>query len=229
MLFGYRMPEEQIEYSLNTITIDSSECISELCMICRYNGTDKSAYTLNINGHRHPYSVPYSLLFETMRNKPIKFLEVGVYKGASLYAWREYFQHARLYGFDNDKSALECIHPLINITLELVDVSIDTELESALKKNTSDGELFDVILDDASHSPDHQKLLIPIALKYLKQGGLLIIEDMYRDLNQNTYYDVIKSIIAQNLITFYTFIICDHKHRCSGHLNNDKLLVMVRS
>lgn len=229
MLFGYRMPEEQIEYVLNTITIDSSECISDLCMICRYNGTDKSAFTLNINGHRHPYSVPYSLLFETMRNKPIKFLEVGVYKGASLYAWHEYFKNARLYGFDNDKSALECIHPLKDLTLDLVDVSIDTELESALKKNTSDGELFDVILDDASHSPDHQKLLIPIAIKYLKQGGLLIIEDLYRDLDQNTYYDVIKSIIDQKLISFYTFIICDHKQRYSGQRNNDKLLVMVRS
>jgi hypothetical protein len=72
-------------------------------------------------------------------------------------------------------------------------------------------------------------LLIPIAIKYLKQGGLLIIEDIYRDLDQNTYYDVIKSIIDQKLITFYTFIICDHKQRYSGQRNNDKLLVMVRS
>ena len=229
MLFGHRMPEEQVEYVMNSITVDSSDCISELCMFCRYNGTDKSAFTLFTNGHCHPYSVPYSLLFETMRNKPIKFLEVGVYKGGSLNAWRNYFKNARLYGFDNNKSAMECIQPLPDLTLDLVDVSINTELESALKKHTQDGELFDVILDDASHSPDHHKLLIPIALNYLKQGGLLIIEDIYRDLDQNTYYDVVKTAIDNKLISFYTFIICDHKYRYSGDLNNDKLLVMVRS
>jgi len=229
MLFGHRMPEEHVEYVMNSITVDSSECISDLCMICRYNGTDKTPYGLYEGVHRHPYTAPYSLLFETMRNKPIKFLEVGVYKGASLNAWREYFQNARLYGFDNDKPAMDCIKPLTDLTLDLVDASIDTELELALKKHTCDGELFDVILDDASHSPDHHKLLIPIALKYLKQGGILIIEDIYRTMDQNTYYDVIKTVIDKKLITFYTFIICDHKERYSEPHNNDKLLVMVRS
>ena len=97
-----------------------------------------------------------------------------------------------------------------------------------MTKYTADGELFDVILDDASHSPDDHKLLIPIALKYLKQGGILIIEDIYRDPDQNTYLDVIKSVIKQNLVSFYSFIVCDHVKRYIGHLNNDKLLVMVR-
>lgn len=222
------MSEEHIEYVMNSITVDSSECVSELCLICRNSGTDKTPYVLYEEGHRHPYTAPYSLLFETMRHKPIKFLEIGVYKGASLYAWRSYFEKARLYGFDVDKESMAEIMTMPDVTLDVVDASIESELEAGLTKHTADGELFDVILDDASHSPDHHKLLIPIALKYLKQGGILIIEDIYRDPDQNTYLDVIKSMIKQNLISFYSFIICDHEKRYSGHLNNDKLLVMVR-
>jgi predicted O-methyltransferase YrrM len=229
MLFGHRMPEEQVEYTLNSITIDSTKCISELCLLCRNSGTDKSVYTIYEGGHNHPYSVPYSLLFETMRNKQIKFLEIGVYRGSSLYAWRNYFSNARLYGFDIDKDAMSTIITLPDTTLDIVDASIESNLIAGLDRHTTDGELFDVILDDASHSPDHHKLLIPIALKYLKQGGILIIEDVYRDLDQNMYLDVIKSAIDQKLISFYTFIICNHELRYSGEHNNDKLLVMVRS
>lgn len=223
------MSEEHIEYVMNSITVDSSECVSELCLICRNSGTDKTPYVLYEEGHRHPYTAPYSLLFETMRHKPIKFLEIGVYKGASLYAWRSYFEKARLYGFDVDKESMAEIMTMPDVTLDVVDAGTGSDLEAGLTKHTADGELFDVILDDASHSPDHHKLLIPIALKYLKQGGILIIEDIYRDPDQNTYLDVIKSMIKQNLISFYSFIICDHEKRYSGHLNNDKLLVMVRS
>ena len=223
------MSEEHIEYVMNSITVDSSECVSELCLICRNSGTDKTPYVLYEEGHRHPYTAPYSLLFETMRHKPIKFLEIGVYKGASLYAWRRYFEKARIYGFDIDKESMAEIMTMPDVTLDVVDTGTGSDLEAGLTKHTADGELFDVILDDASHSPDHHKLLIPIALKYLKQGGILIIEDIYRDPDQNTYLDVIKSMIKQNLISFYSFIICDHEKRYSGHLNNDKLLVMVRS
>jgi hypothetical protein len=163
-----------------------------------------------------------------MRHKPIKFLEIGDYKGASLYAWRSYFKKARIYGFDVDKESMAEIMTMPDVTLDVLDASIESELEAGLTKHTTDGELFDVILDDASHSPDHHKLLIPIALKYLKQGGILIIEDIYRDPDQNTYLDVIKSAIKENLISFYSFIVCDHEQRYSGHLNNDKLLVIVR-
>jgi len=223
------MSEEDIEYVMNSITIDSSECMSELCLICHSSGSDKTPYGLYEEGHCHPYTAPYSLLLETMRHKPIKFLEIGVYKGASLYAWRRYFEKARIYGFDIDKESMTEIIPMPNVTLDVVNASIESELEAGLTKHTADGELFDVILDDASHSPDDHKLLIPIALKYLKQGGVLIIEDIYRDLDQNTYLDVIKYVIKQQLISFYSFIVCDHVKRYSGHLNNDKLLVMVRS
>jgi SAM-dependent methyltransferase len=223
------MSEQDIRHMLNSITIDSTDCMSELCMMCRNSGTDKAVYTIYPDGHRHPYSIPYSLLFETMRNKPIKFLEIGVYTGASIYAWRSYFKKARLYGFDIDKEAIAKIVPQANTIIDIVDAGKEETLSEGLKKHTADGELFDIIMDDASHSADDHKLLIPIALNYLKQGGILVIEDIYRDIDQNTYMDVIKDVIGKNLITFYTFIVCDHIARYSGHLNNDKLLLMVRS
>ena len=55
---------------LNSIIIDSTKCVSELCLLCAKAGTDKSPY--GQGGHRHPYTTPYSLFLEPLKNKPIK-------------------------------------------------------------------------------------------------------------------------------------------------------------
>lgn len=212
---------------MNSITIDSTGCKSDLCKICAQTGTDKSPYTLQ--GHRHPYSTPYSLFLEPLRHKPIKFGEIGVAFGASIAAWRRFFSQARIYGYDRDESYLERIRgfQLPNVTLDLIDASSEESIQSTLASATKDGELFDVLIDDASHDPDHQCAVIRSALPFLKQGGLLIVEDIFREKPLSTYADSINSV--RHLISFHTFIVCDHELRYSPGWNNDKLLVLVRN
>jgi len=110
---------------MNSITIDSSDCRSTLCRLCAESGTDKCPY--NLHGHRHPYSVPYSLFFEPLKNKPIKFAEIGVFRGASLRAWRSFFTNpnARIFGYDRDIPNLEFIATmgLPNVALDTMDAS----------------------------------------------------------------------------------------------------------
>ena len=174
------------DHVCNSIVLDSTHAVSELCVFCAKSGTDKCVLRFE-GGHRHPYTVPYSLLFETMRRKPIKFLELGVFRGASIVAWRNYFEKGRIYGYDNDATALSAIPTLPDVQCSLVDVSKRENLVAALQRDTADGELFDIILDDAAHDVVHQSLLIHEGLRFVKPGGLLIIEDVFRDRPESLY------------------------------------------
>ena len=213
---------------MNSITIDSTQAKSDLCLLCAESGTDKSPFT--VNGHRHPYTMPYSLLFEPLRHKPIKFAEIGVFRGASLRAWRKYFTQARIFGYDNDRPNLEYILSLALPTtfLALMDASNEESIAAGLAGYCQqDSELFDVILDDASHSPSDQCAVIKTGLQFLKKGGLLIVEDIFRERSIELYEKTLEEI--KPLISFHTFIVCDHALRYSPGWNNDKLLVFVRA
>ncbi len=212
---------------MNSLTIESTDCRTDLCRFCSESGTDKCVF--NLQGHRHPYTAPYSLLLEPLRYKPIKFAEIGVYRGASLRAWRHYFPSARLYGYDNDIPNLQFIASLNmpNLVLGLMDASKKEVIHDVLTESVKDGELFDVILDDASHDPADQSAVIRTALPFLKKGGLLIIEDIFRERSMKPYEEAFLEI--QHLVSFHTFIICDHALRYSPGWNNDKLLVFVKN
>ena len=212
----------------NSITLDSTHCKTDLCNLCIRTGTDKSPYTPN-GGHRHPYTAPYSLLFEPLRNKPIKFAEIGVFRGASILVWRNFFTKARIYGFDNDYQNMEAVRAmnLPGVSLDAMDATQASSIEAGFSKHMADGELFDVILDDALHEPSQQVVTIKTCLKMLKQGGILIIEDVFRDRPEEPYIEAMNEM--KSLISFSTFIVCEHKDRYSPGWNNDKLLVIVRS
>ena len=212
----------------NCITLDSTLCKTTLCDLCSRTGTDKSPFTLN-GGHRHPYTTPYSLFFEPLKHKSIKFAEIGIFRGASIMAWRAFFSRARIYGFDIDLGAMENIKKLNlpGVYLDQMDATKADSMESVFQKHMADGELFDVILDDALHSVDQQAITIRMCMNKLKQGGLLIIEDVFRDQDHAPYLKVMEEV--KDLISFSTFIVCDHKDRYSPGWNNDKLLIMVRS
>jgi SAM-dependent methyltransferase len=184
------------DHACNSIVLDSTHAISELCVFCARSGTDKCVLRLDSGGHRHPYTVPYSLLFETMRRKPIKFLELGVFRGASLIAWRQYFSKARIYGYDNDARSLSVIPAMPEVFCSMLDVSKRDELVAALTRDTADGELFDIVLDDAAHDVVHQSLLIQEGLRFVKPGGLMIIEDVFRDRPESLYAPALEAAIA---------------------------------
>ena len=211
---------------MNHLVIDSTGCPTTLCSLCAQAGTDKSPYS---SGHRHPYTAPYSLFFEPLRHKPIKLAEVGVFRGASLQVWRSFFSKAHIYGFDRDEDFLKFIRSIgmPGVTLDTMDASQRDLIAEKLKKHTEDGELFDVIIDDASHDPGHQSEMIRAAMPFLKQGGLLIIEDIFRDRTEGPLVEAYEEI--KEMVSFQTFILCEHVNRYSPGWNNDKMLVLVRA
>jgi hypothetical protein len=169
------------------------------------------------------------LLFEPLRNKPIKFAEIGIFRGSSILVWRYFFPRARIYGFDNDIPSMEYVRTkdLPGVTLDYMDATKAESMESVFTKYTADGELFDVILDDALHDEAQQTITIMTCLSKLKQGGLLIIEDIFRERSEQPYIDAMTQM--KDMISFSTFIVCEHEQRYSPGWNNDKLLVIVRA
>jgi len=212
----------------NLIIIDSTKSRTTLCNICSRTGTDKSPFTIN-NGHRHPYTTPYSLFFEPLKNKPIKFAEIGIFRGASVLAWRIFFSRARIYGFDIDMEAMKYVRDLNlpGVFLDQMDATKTDSMESVFQRHMADGELFDVIIDDALHEVGQQAVTIRTCMNKLKQGGLLIIEDIFRSQDHADYLKVMEEV--KDLISFSTFILCEHADRYSPGWDNDKMLVMVRA
>jgi hypothetical protein len=85
-----------------------------ICRVMSKYGSDK--------GHAwHNYTTIYFVLFEALRNRPLRFFELGLgtnnsslpsnmgakgMPGASLRGWRDFFPHACIFGADIDRDIL---------------------------------------------------------------------------------------------------------------------------
>ena len=87
-------------YKINSITIDSTNSVTDLCLLGVKYPTDKSPYNTEGNLHKHAYTAIYNLLFSNIRYKDIKLGELGILDNNSMLSWREFFPNAKLYGFE---------------------------------------------------------------------------------------------------------------------------------
>lgn len=145
---------------------------------------------------KHGYGKYYDKYFSNFRDKEIKLLEVGIYKGNSIKAWREYFSKAHIYGIDagfvvpvdNDLNAFD------KVRVDTIDV-FKPEFESYVKKHGP----FDIIIDDCSHKLDNQKVIFNTTFDYLNKGGVYVIEDV-QHVHGNKLNDV-KDVLFRKDIT----------------------------
>ena len=203
-----------------TINIDSSNHKTKLCKLGGILNTDKSPFaTDGTGGHRKGYTAVYELLFGPLKYKDVNFLEIGIERGASTFLWEQYFENAKLYAFEQDENKINNVKGLADKTnFFKVDSGNKEQLDEVFR---STGVLFDIILEDAAHVLDHQRNAIEVGVKYLKPGGILIIED----LNVNDAEDIFDSVIS-NHFAFNTFIQCEHQNKRAE--NNDKLWVGIK-
>jgi predicted O-methyltransferase YrrM len=208
------------------ITIDSSDAKTELCFLGKATGTDKSPY--NTSRHRHPYTAVYNMLFSPLKNKPIQFAEIGVAGGSSAMLWDLYFTHddAKINMFDSDMNFLADAQGLVGdrFRFHQMDVSVDGDVARGLSSEQAGP--YDVILDDSSHNHEHQIRIIKEAFPLVKQGGLLIVEDIFRATAEEDYSSLLGDVLAK--CSAYYFVMCEHKDRWSPGWDNDKLLVLVK-
>ncbi len=130
------------------------------------------------SGHKwwHYFAV-YERFLGELRRTPIRFLEIGVYKGGSLAMWREYFHpDTIIVGIDIDSSCKAYDAPASNVHVRIGDQS-DVDF---LDRVISEFGPFDVILDDGSHVCSHMIATFGHAfLNGLTDSGLYIAEDTH--------------------------------------------------
>lgn len=205
---------------LNSITIESTDCVTDLCRLGIKYPTDKSPYNEDPSLHKHAYTAIYDLLFSHIRENDIKVAEIGILNNNSMKCWREYFPNADLYGYEwNDEFLKKAYNDdLPNTHYLKMNVKDVSSISEGLR-----GMLFDIIIDDSTHEFPDQINVINTVYKYLKSGGFLIIEDIFRNTNEKYYEDNISSVYSSG-----TFVTANHKLKHSPGWNNDKLLILFR-
>lgn len=113
----------------------------------------------------------YQEYFEAIREKSITLLEIGVYRGASLRMWREYFPNARIYGIDISRAY---IHQWPGIPVFIGDATSKTFLQICLDDMID----VDIVIDDASHKTTDQAVVFDFLFPKLNPNGIYVCEDL---------------------------------------------------
>ena len=169
---------------------------SVLHKLLKEAGSDKA-------GH-HGYTRFYDPLFEPLRTYPTRLVEIGVEEGKSMRAWQKYFSNHQSHvfgiGYGNWQTELviRCEDALQTKTGAAVglgppcdlyhgDQASNAFLNTFLKRT---GGRFDIVIDDGSHVPDHQRITFESLWPAVVPGGLYAIEDVetsYWDQNSSIY------------------------------------------
>ena len=220
---------------MTTLNIDTMNALTEMCEIGAIHGTDKSPQSKTT--HRHAFTPIYDLLFSPYKHKHINIAEIGTHLGGGLKMFYDYFENATIHGYDIDisqtKEHLETEH-YDRITLSEIDVSDESSLKNTFKHCDIQ---YDIIIEDSTHKFKDQIRVISCCFEYLKTGGAMIIEDIfkgpitirdYRYYPEECYYKALEEEGIMNQIASMTFLNLTHDNSYTGEWNNDKLLVIVK-
>jgi predicted O-methyltransferase YrrM len=213
---------------MTTLKINYKSNSSELCEIGKKYDTDKSSQRNNVSDSRHcyPYTLFYDSMFKKKKDENLKIAELGILYGGSLLMWKEYFTNSQIYGFDCNNDLINDFEQNFNndrITLSNIDV---TNKNSIINAFSELNELYDIIIEDSTHVFEDQIRVIENVYEYLKPGGVLIIEDIFKSYNENDYINRLAPILQH--FQDYFFIEFDHNNRNSTGLNNDKLFILIK-
>jgi len=113
-----------------------------------------------------------------------RILEFGVFKGDSIRWLQNSYPSAKIYGCD-----ILPIQPewprSENIKYFFVDQANPDAVRSIFLMA---GQSLDLIIEDGSHLPEHQRNCLVEGLKNLKSGGVYILEDIHTSHPEHPYY-----------------------------------------
>lgn len=124
---------------------------------------------------KHHYSHVYYELFKDRRESVKKVLEIGTAEGASLFAWREFFPNATIYGAEIDPKRVALLQGQERIKVFQCDQSNATDLLRVIEEIGPD---IDLIVDDGSHKPWDQVFSIFKLMQKVDKKTTYIIEDV---------------------------------------------------
>jgi hypothetical protein len=107
--------------------------------------------------------------------RPVRLLEIGVWKGGSLQLWRGYFgPEAVIFGIDIDEGCAAFDGEHGN------HVRIGSQADAAFLRGVVEkmGGI-DIVIDDGSHVAADQKTTFDTLFPLLEDGGLYVVEDLH--------------------------------------------------
>jgi len=158
---------------------------AKLTDIATKYGTDKGG-DFHVAPAPHNYTDLYELILINLKSTAQNILEIGIGStnplivnnmgplgspGASLRMWREYFEHATVYGADIDESILFNEERISCRKVNQLDLNSLSRLANELPN-------LDFILDDGMHDFWANRNTFEIFFPKLKEGGIYIIEDV---------------------------------------------------
>ena len=129
-------------------------------------GSDKAA---------HGFCEFYESFFAPVRESVRAFLEIGVYYGASMRAWLDYFENAKVYGIDDARWQRGWNFGTDRAEVALADQGSRIDLAAVLETVCS---VFDIVLDDGSHKMWDQQVSLARLLPAVRPGGYYVVEDL---------------------------------------------------
>ena len=116
----------------------------------------------------------YESMFEKFKNFDLVVVEVGVLDGGSLQMWQNFFgPTARIVGVEKNPKAAK-IRPL-GFEILIADQESADDLKMALDQIGP----IDIFIDDGGHTAKGQIISSLVAANYVKEGGLIIVEDTH--------------------------------------------------
>ena len=120
------------------------------------------------------YFESYAKLLAPYRGKEITFVEVGIFSGGSLFMWRNYLgPKARIIGVEFNPDAVRWREAGFEI---FIGSQSDPEFWKSFFKTVGS---VDVLLDDGGHTYEQQISTVHHALPWVKDQGLIIVEDTH--------------------------------------------------
>ena len=145
------------------------------------------------------YFSTYQSVVSHFDERPIRMLEIGIYKGGSLRMWRDYLRaESVIVGIDIDPSCQKFERQEENVFVRIGDQSNQNFLNEVVREFGP----FDFILDDGSHVCSHMIASFNyLFLCGLKDGGVYLAEDThsnfwsgYRDRSYS-FLDLSKDLV----------------------------------
>lgn len=141
----------------------------------------------------------YDRHFQKFRNKPVTVLEIGVFGGASMQMWKEYFgPQARIIGIDIDPDCKAYEDEQIEIFIG------SQEDRDFLRRVKEEVGSVDILIDDGGHTMIQQIITFEEMYDWIDKNGVYLCEDLHTSYwkrygggfrNKDTFIEYSKNFI----------------------------------
>tara|TARA_Y200000002_G_C22493673_1_gene584114 strand:+ start:34 stop:777 length:744 start_codon:yes stop_codon:yes gene_type:complete len=240
--------KRKLIYKLKRKTLIDNDNINYYSIdeLFHHYGSDKANF-FKINQRKgHGYSKFYERKLKNLKEKKINILEIGSYAGASAAAFVKYFPNSKIFCFDINISKFEYISK--NIYVFGIDINNEKKIEHTLQNIFSQNSFskFDLIIDDGSHNLSDILLSLKLLFKFVKSGGLFVIEDFkhpnYYKYNNNLNHILVDELLKnlENKETFLSNFFSDTEQKelinsiekienFKGNLNNSDISFITKN